>query len=93
VYAYQYKQHHQRVKEMSRWTLVIPEETDRIVRTHLARHGGKKGDLSKFVVQAVQKEVFRRTMEDVQKQNTDLTEEQALALASEAVDWARAHRP
>jgi hypothetical protein len=84
MYSYQYIRIRQEEK-MSRWTLVIPEETDRIVRTHLARHGGKKGDLSKFVTRAVQKEVFRRTMEDVQRRNTDLTEEQAMAACASSL--------
>ena len=38
---------------MTRWNLSIPEQTDRAVRTFLARTGGKKGDLSRFVDEAV----------------------------------------
>jgi hypothetical protein len=34
---------------MTRWNLSIPEETDRMVRSYLARIGLEKGDLSKFV--------------------------------------------
>ena len=34
---------------MTRWNLSISEKTDRVVRTFLARTGGKKGDLSRFV--------------------------------------------
>ena len=76
---------------MTRWNLSIPEETDRIVRTYLARSGLKKGDLSKFVDTAVRAEVLRRTVKEVQAQNADLTEEQAMELANEAVAWARAN--
>ncbi len=70
---------------MARWNLSIPEATDRAVRAHLARVGLKKGDLSKFVDEAVRREMLRRTVKEVQDRNTDLTEEQALALATEAV--------
>lgn len=78
---------------MSRWTLVIPEETDRVVRTHLARHGGKKGDLSKFVARAVQKEIFRQTLKEVQNRNAGLDQDEIQRLVDEAVDWSRAHCP
>ena len=40
---------------MTRWNLSIPEQTDRTVRTFLARTGGKKGDLSRFVDEAVRR--------------------------------------
>ncbi len=76
---------------MTRWNLSIPEKTDRAVRTHLAWTGMKKGDLSKFVDIAVRREVLRRTVKEVQMQNADLTEEEAMALANEAVAWTRAN--
>jgi len=78
---------------MSRWTLVIPEKTDRMVRTHLARTGGKKGDLSKLVDQAVVKEVLRQTVDAVRRENADLSAEETMKLANEAVSWARETRP
>lgn len=40
---------------MTRWNLSISEETDRAVRTFLTRSGGKKGDLSRFVSEAVRR--------------------------------------
>ena len=76
---------------MTRWNLSISEKTDRLVRSHLARIGMKKGDFSKFVDTAVRKEILRRTVQEVQAQNADLSEEEAMALANEAVAWARAH--
>jgi hypothetical protein len=76
---------------MTRWNLSISDKTDRLVRSYLARLGMKKGDLSKFVDTAVRKEILRRTVQEVQAQNADLSEEEAMALATEAVAWARAH--
>ena len=77
---------------MNRWTLVIPEETDRIVRTHIARHGGKKGDLSKFVDRAVRKEVFRQTVKAVQDRNAQFDQQEIMRVVDEAVEWSRADR-
>ena len=76
---------------MTRWNLSISDETDRLVRSHLARSGLKKGDLSKFVETAVRQEILRRTVKEVQAQNAGLTEAEAMTLANEAVAWARAN--
>lgn len=76
---------------MNRWNLVIPEETDRSVRSYLARTGGKKGDLSKYVDRAVRQAVFWDTVENIQERNKDLSPEEAQTLADEAVAWARAN--
>lgn len=77
---------------MTRWNLVIPEKTDRAVRSYLARTDGEKGDLSTFVDQAVRQAIFYETLESVWERNQDLTAEEAQALADEAVAWARANR-
>ncbi len=76
---------------MTRWNLSIRDETDRKVRLFLARTGFKKGDLSKFVEDAVRGEVLRRTVVQVHEQNADLSAEEAMELANEAVAWARAN--
>jgi hypothetical protein len=78
---------------MTRWNLSIPEETDRAVRSFLARKGGKKGDLSKFANDAMRREILRQTVLDIQEQNADLGEEEAKKLANDAVMWVRANRP
>lgn len=78
---------------MTRWNLSIPEETDRSVRSFLARKGGKKGDLSKFANDAMRREILRQTVLDIQEQNADLGEKEARKLAEEAVTWVRANRP
>lgn len=75
---------------MTRWNLIITDETDRTVRSFLARRGLKKGDLSRFVADAARREVLRQTVEEIRAQNRDLTPEQAQELADEAVAWARA---
>ena len=76
---------------MTKWNLSIRDETDRAVRGFLARTGLKKGDLSRFVEDAVRAEVLRRTVAEVHRGNADLSADQALSLATEAVAWARAN--
>ena len=77
---------------MTRWNLSIPEETDRLVRVFLARTGMKKGDLSDFVESACRAEVVRRTVAEIHEQNAELSAEEAMKLANEAVATTRARR-
>ncbi len=74
---------------MTRWNIVISEETDRQVRSYLARTGGKKGDLSRFVDRAVRQAIFWETAETIWERNKHLSAEEAQALADEAVDSVR----
>jgi hypothetical protein len=73
----------------TRWTVKVSKETDIAVRSYLAEHGGKKGDLSKFIERAVQKEVFRATLRDIRERNADLSDEEIQALVDEEVAAAR----
>ena len=78
---------------MARWNLIIPDKTDRAVRTYLARSGGKKGDLSRFVDEAVRRRVFDLTVSQVKDRNAQDDQQEILALIDEEVDAARADRP
>ena len=78
---------------MTRWNLVIPEKTDRAVRTYLARTGGKKGDLSRFVDEAVRRRVLDLTVRRVKDGNARYDQQEILDLIDEEVDAARADRP
>lgn len=73
------------------WSIRVPVDVDRDVRTLLAQRGMKKGDLSKFVVEAAQREVLRATVTDVRERFSDLSPDEAQELADEAVAWARAN--
>jgi hypothetical protein len=74
---------------MSRWTLVIPEKTNRMLRTHLAMRGAKKGDLSKFVDHAVRQALFRETVETVKERNADTPPALIEAAIEETIAWSR----
>lgn len=77
---------------MARWSIVISDDTDRSIRSYLARTGGKKGDLSRFVDRAVRQAVFWETLESTWERNRRLAAEEAQALADEAVAQVRADR-
>ena len=74
---------------MTRWTLVIPEKTDRLLRTHLAMRGAKKGDLSKFVDKAVRQTLFRETAASIKDRNASADPDVIEAAIEEAINSAR----
>ncbi len=78
---------------MTRWNLVIPETTDRAVRTYLARTGGKKGDLSRFVDEAVRRRVLDLTVRGIKDRNARYDQQEIIDLIDEEVAAARADRP
>jgi len=59
------------LNDLARWSLKVSKETDIALRTLLATRGGRKGDLSKFVEEAVNREVLRETVRDIQARNVD----------------------
>ena len=77
------------MEDTIRWTVKVSPETDRSLRSYLGQHGMKKGDLSKFIERAVQKEILTQTAADVKQRNRDLTGAQLQALIDEAVAAVR----
>ena len=77
---------------MTQWNLTIPEKTDRAVRTFLARASGKRGDLSRFVDEAVRRRVLDLTVAEIKNRNARYDQQEILDLIGEEVDAARAGR-
>ena len=77
---------------MSRWHLSIPDRTDRAVRTFLARTGGRKGDLSRFVDDAVRRRLLDLMLGDIKARNAGYDQQEILDLIDEEVEAARAGR-
>ena len=69
----------------TRWTVSVSKETDVVVRSFLAQRGMKKGDLSKFIEEAVRWRVFDQVLEEVRGGFSDLPTEELEALIDEAV--------
>ena len=57
--------------DQTRLTISWSKQTDLDLRSYLGSHGMKKGDLSKFIEEAVQRQLFERTVEDIKDRNTD----------------------
>jgi hypothetical protein len=73
---------------LTRWTISVPKETDIALRCFLAERGMKKGDISKFIVDAVKWRVFEQTAAEAKNKFADMTGgelEDLLNEASEAV--------
>ena len=68
-----------------RWSVVVPEDTDRALRSYLARTGGRKGDLSRFVDNAVLMRLFELTVEDVKERNRAQSQGEILEAIEEAL--------
>ncbi len=75
---------------MTRWNLSVSDETNRAVRTFLARNGGKKGDLSRFVEEAVRQRVFELIITEVKERNAELDQRRILDLIDNEVSAAGA---
>ena len=68
-----------------RWSIVVPEETDRALRSYLAQRGTKKGDLSRFVEEAVHSRLFELTVENVKERNRSYEQKEVLEAINEAL--------
>ena len=58
----------------------------------LARNGGKKGDLSRLVDEAVRRYVFDLTVDQIKERNAEHDQDELLKLIDDEVDAARAGR-
>lgn len=73
-----------------RWNLAVSADTDQALRLFLASQGGgRKGDLSRFVEEAVRAHILELTVEQAKATNTDVNEADLSAMVDEALIWAR----
>ena len=78
----------------TRWTVSVSRETDIAVRSFLAQRGMKKGDLSKFIEEAVKWRVLDQTMAEARSKFADMPPDELEAVIDEAVAAARTgHAP
>jgi hypothetical protein len=78
--------------EVVRWNIKVSKETDLTLRTFLGAQGAKKGDLSKFIEEAVRWRVFHRTVQNIKEQNADADPDELQRIIDEAVSEVRAER-
>jgi endo-1,4-beta-mannosidase len=74
----------------TRWNLVVSKKVDQSLREFLAYQGrSKKGELSRFVEEAVNKYIFDSALQAVHGHNADVPLEQIEAAVEESLAWAR----
>ena len=78
------------MEDSIRWTIKVSKGTDISLRSYLAQHGMKKGDLSKFVEEAVRWRVLDKTVAEVRERNASVTEGEIEAAIDEALTAVRA---
>lgn len=73
-----------------RWNVVVSPQVDQSVRMFLAARGGKKGDLSRFIEEAVRAHLLDSAADQAKRDvGASMSEEELDALVDEAVQWAR----
>ena len=77
----------------TRWNVAVSVETDQALRMFLASQGGgRKGDLSRFVEEAVRAHILELSAEEAKASNAGVREADLAAMVDEALDWAKAQQ-
>lgn len=74
----------------TKWMITVPESVDVAVRTHLAQGGLRKGDLSRFAVEAMAGLLVRRNVEVIRERNREVEVEMLGEAVARAVRAVRA---
>jgi hypothetical protein len=75
-----------------RWNIAVSPDTDQSVRMFLAAQGGgRKGDLSRFIEEAVRAYLFECAVGQAKSAAAGMSEREVTDLVDEAVQWAREH--
>jgi hypothetical protein len=80
------------MEEAVRWNIKVSRETDITLRTFLGARGAKKGDLSKFIEEAVRWRVFHRSTQEIRSRNADTDSDELQRIIDRAVSEVRAER-
>ena len=73
----------------SRWSLSISPETDASLREYLGAQGMKKGDLSRFVEDAVRWRMLDNTVQAIKLRNAERSDDDLQAQIDAALDAVR----
>jgi len=79
--------------DTARWTVTVSKESDLALRTFLGAKGMRKGDLSKFIEDAVLWRMFRKSVAEARDAFSDLSADEIQALVDEAVTAVRKDSP
>ena len=73
----------------ARWSLSVSPETDASLREYLGAQGMKKGDLSRFVEEAVRWRMLDATAQGIKQRNADQSDAHLQGLIDAALDAVR----
>jgi hypothetical protein len=76
--------------ETARLTITWSKEADHALRSFLGSQGMKKGDLSKFIEEAVRWRIFHQTVRDAREAFADVSPDELQKMIDEAVEDVRA---
>ena len=74
----------------TRFTICWSKETDHALRIFLGSQGVKKGDLSKFIEEAVRRRIFHLTVRDAREAFADVSPAELQKMIADAVEDSRA---
>ncbi len=73
-----------------RWNIAVSPEVDQSVRMFIAAQGGgRKGDLSRFIEEAVRAYLLEQAVDQAKSVASGMSESELTDLIDEAVQWAR----
>jgi hypothetical protein len=74
----------------TRWNVAVSADTNQSLRMFLASQGGgRKGDLSRFIEEAVRAHILKLSAEQAKTANATLSEADLTLMVDEALQWAR----
>ena len=76
--------------ETTRLTITWSKEADHALRSFLGAQGMKKGDLSKFIEEAVRWRIFHQTVREAREAFADVSPDKLQKMIDEVVEDARA---
>ena len=79
-------------EEAVRWSIKVSKDTDLTLRTYLGAQGAKKGDLSKFIEEAVRRRLLQCTIQNIRARNADVDLDEIRRIVDDAVREVRAER-
>lgn len=77
------------MEEGVRWNIKVSKETDLTLRTFLGSQGMKKGDLSKFIEEAVKWRLFDQTVSEVREAFAGVPPDKLQKMIDKAVSEVR----
>jgi hypothetical protein len=73
-----------------RWNVAVSADTDQSLRMFLASQGGgRKGDLSRFIEEAVKSHILGLSAGQAKSSNEGVGDDELLSMVDEALDWTR----